>query len=448
MTGLNKPRFHRCQNGIHSVFRMGNVLFLILLIFPLYAFAQCKNPLPGEWGGHLRLRGAVSFPETNSLLDMAHHDRLHDGAFEFRLKNSTMINDKVDFECHYEMIGSGGETRKTLQSFLDRYPDLSDSLLPGETINDARRVMDLTREISSHTEYLVYHRIDRLVFSAYADRGSVRIGRQALTWGNGFLFNPMDLFNPFSPTDVERDYKIGDDMITAQIYTGGAGEFQMLYVPRRNTDNHDIEWEESSVAAKYHFNISTTDVDLMAGKNYEDTVFGVGFTGYVSDAAWRLDGTWTWLDDQAHESGFASIAANIDYSWVWFEKNLYAWIEYYYTGLGKQDVSDALTDMDIVERVGRGERFTFGRSYVDAQIQVEWHPLVNSFMTIIYNTRDGSGIMQPRVSWDLLQNLQVMGGATIYHGESGTEFGGVELPGTGTKEIPADGAYVWLSYFF
>ena len=204
MTGLNKPRFHHFQNSIHSVFRMGNTLFLIFLILPLYAFAQCKNPLPGEWGGHLRLRGAVSFPETNSLLDMAHHDRLHDGAFEFRLKNSTMINDKFDFECHYEMIGSGGETRKTLQSFLDRYPDFSDSLLPGETINDARRVMDLTREISSHTEYLVYHRIDRLVFSAYADRGSVRIGRQALTWGNGFLFNPMDLFNPFSPTDVER----------------------------------------------------------------------------------------------------------------------------------------------------------------------------------------------------------------------------------------------------
>jgi hypothetical protein len=22
-----------------------------------------------------------------------------------------------------------------------------------------------------------------------------------LTWGNGMLFNPMDLFNPFAPTD-------------------------------------------------------------------------------------------------------------------------------------------------------------------------------------------------------------------------------------------------------
>ena len=224
---------------------------------------------------------------------MLRHDRLHDGAFEFRLKNTTMIGDKFDFECHYEMIGSGGETRKALQSFLNQYPSLSGSPLLGGATRDEQRVMDLTREISSHSDYLVYHRIDRLVLSAYADRGSVRIGRQALTWGNGFLFTPMDLFNPFSPMDVERDYKIGDDMITAQIYTGGAGELQMLYVPRRNTENDHIEWASSAVAAKYHFNVSRMDMDVMAGKNYEDTVFGVGFTGYLANAAWRLDSTWT-----------------------------------------------------------------------------------------------------------------------------------------------------------
>ena len=37
--------------------------------------------------------------------------------------------------------------------------------------------------------------------------GVVCVGRQAVTWGNGLIFNPMDLFNPFSPVDIERDYK-------------------------------------------------------------------------------------------------------------------------------------------------------------------------------------------------------------------------------------------------
>jgi hypothetical protein len=294
----------------------------------------------------------------------------------------------------------------------------------------------------------LYHRLDRLAVSATADWGSVRIGRQALTWGNGFLFNPMDLFIPFSPTDVEREYKIGDDMITAQVYAGNSGELQMLYVPRRNTENHDIEWSESSVAAKYHLNISTTEIDLMAGKHYEDDVVGIGFTGFLMDAAWRLDTTYTWLNDDSDCSGFSSIVANVDYSWAWWNKNLYGWIEYYYTGLGENNIQKALTDPNITKRLARGEWFTLGRSYINAQLQMEWHPLVNGFITFIYNTSDSSGILQPRIAVDPAQNFQIMFGGNIYYGRTETEFGGIELPGVGLKEIPADMVYFWLSYYF
>ncbi len=432
-----------------------NKFLYFLFIFSIFLCAATAaaggvigEKISAEWGGHLRLKGAVSFPENNSHLDFLHHDRLHDGAVEFRLKNHTGFNDWLTFDCHYEMIGAGGETRKTLQTFLKQYPNISGRLFVPKGVNDDRRVMDLTHVISSDIDYLFYHRLDRLAVSAAADRGSVTVGRQALTWGNGFLFNPMDLFNPFSPTDVERDYKIGDDMISAQVYAGNAGELQMLYVPRRNTENNDIEWGQSSAAAKFHFNISTTDIDLMVGQHYEDDVVGIGFTGYLADAAWRLDTTYTWLDADSDQSGFSSVVANIDYSWVWRNKNFYGWIEYYYTGLGENDVQKALTDPDIIKRLARGEWFTLGRSYVNAQLQIEWHPLVNGFITIINNTGDSSGIVQPRITVDPAQNFQIMCGANIYYGRTKTEFGGIELPGVQIKEIPADMVYIWLSYYF
>ena len=38
--------------------------------------------------------------------------------------------------------------------------------------------------------------------------------------GERVFFNPMDLFNPFAPTDIEREYKIGDDMAYAKIAFG------------------------------------------------------------------------------------------------------------------------------------------------------------------------------------------------------------------------------------
>ena len=404
--------------------------------------------ISADWGGRLRLKGAVSFPENNSQLDFLHHDRLHDGAFEFRLKNHTGFNDWLNFDCHYELIGIDGETRKTRQTFLIQYPNAFGSLFMPGAVSDDHRVMDLTHIISSDTDSLLYHRIDRLAVSAVADWGSVTVGRQALTWGNGFLFNPMDLFNPFSPTDVERDYKIGDDMITTHVYTGNSGELQVLYVPRRNTENQDIEWDQSSVAAKYHLNIRAMDIDLMAGKHYEDDVVGIGFTGYLMDAAWRLDSTYTWLDAASDQSGFSSVVANLDYSWVWWNKNLYGWIEYYYTGLGENDAQKALTDPEIIDRLARGERFTLGRSYINAQLQMEWHPLVNGFITIVNNTRDSSGIVQPRITVDPAQDFQIMCGGNIYYGKTKTEFGGLDLPGVALKEIPADGFYLWFSWYF
>ena len=33
----------------------------------------------------------------------------------------------------------------------------------------------------------------------------VRVGRQALSWGNGLSYAPMDLVNPFDPAVRERD---------------------------------------------------------------------------------------------------------------------------------------------------------------------------------------------------------------------------------------------------
>ncbi len=425
--------------------------FLGAIIFPPCPAGMeiiSSQPYYAALDGHLRLRGSISFPENNSRLDFLGHDRLHDGAFEFRLKNQTGYSDWLTLDAHYEMVGSGGEAKKTRTAFLTQYPEFAANFQMPGPVSDDRRVMDLTRVFSSDDQYLAYHRMDRLSLTATGDRGAVVIGRQALTWGNGFLFNPMDLFNPFSPTDVERDYKIGDDMITARLYTGDAGELQILYVPRRNTENHDIEWDQSSVAAKYHLNVRFTDIDLMAGKHYEDTVFGVGGSGYLKQAAWRLDATWTVPDDDGRQSGFLSIVANMDYSWVWWNKNMYGWIEYYYTGLGKNDVPKALTDPNIRQRLERGEWFTVGRSYVNAQLRLEWHPLINGFITVITNTADLSAVVQPRITWDPMQNFQIMCGANIYSGKSDTEFGGFEVPGLELKEVPPDMVYLWLSWYF
>jgi hypothetical protein len=104
--------------------------------------------------------------------------------------------------------------------------------------------------------------------------GSVRIGRQAITWGNGLIFNPMDLFNPFPPADIQRDYKVGDDMALAQVALPYSADLQLLYVVRRDPDTNNVEADRNSLAGLLHFSAGTTEFDVMATRHFDDYVVG------------------------------------------------------------------------------------------------------------------------------------------------------------------------------
>ena len=75
--------------------------------------------------------------------------------------------------------------------------------------------------------------IDRLWLEFTGEELVLRVGRQAISWGNGILFSAFDLFNPFSPTEIDTDYKPGDDLIYSQLLLPGGGDIQALIVARR-----------------------------------------------------------------------------------------------------------------------------------------------------------------------------------------------------------------------
>lgn len=370
----------------------------------------------------------------------------YDTATNFRLTNETFFSDTVISEIHYQLIGAGGDTVRKQNELSDIFPGLPDNLLfLGTPLNDDRRLMDLTDTIKDGDSWFLVQRLDRLYLSLLGEQASLRAGRQAITWGNGFVFNPMDLFNPFPPTTIDRDYKAGDDMVNVQLALEEYGDLQLLYVARRNPDNEDVELDQASLAGKWHFALGNAEFDAMASRHFEDYVVGAGSRGYLGDTAWRLDATWTYLKDGGD---YLSLVANLDYSWVWFKKNFYGFIEYYYNGLGKNDYDKALLDPAVIERLTRGEIFALGQNYVSGHLQVELHPLFKLTLTSINNVEDPSGIIQPYALWDVMQNLQMTAGLTVHYGEKGSEFGGFKLPGTDLRNRPPDSAYLWFIYYF
>jgi hypothetical protein len=405
--------------------------------------------IEGAWGGHVKLRGGVSWPDEESFYAFLGTDPYYDGFTELRFTSELFLGGWGYFETHYEAILSGGDTRRKWGKLGRLPPGLSlGAFFLSRPLEDERRLMDLTSTVDEDDGYIFYHRLDRLSLTLLPEWGVIRIGRQAVTWGNGLIFNPMDLFNPFAPTDIERDYKVGDDMVSAQFPVNEMGDVQLLYVARRNPANGNVNWDQSSLTGKVHFAVNTTEFDIMGARHYADYVVGVGGAGYIKDAAWRLDTTWTFLNGRSGMGGFLSLVANIDYSWVWWKKNVYGLIELYYNGVGEDHYEDALTDEDVLDRLERGELFVLGRTYVSGHIRLEAHPLFNVFFTVINNMADPSGILQPRAIWDIGEDIQITLGGSIVYGGNDTEYGGFEIPGTDFLIKAPDRAFLWVNYFF
>lgn len=420
--------------------------------FSLLLFSDIKAALADSdftWSGHVRVNGLIDYHDADHVLAVEHQDQYFiNGGLDGRLNGSFYYDDHLSFHAAYEAVLSGGQTRETITDLTDKYQGTGQALdFQSGVPSDEQQFFSLTKVISDEDAYILYHRIDRLFLSYDGGFGSVNIGRQPLTWGNGLLFNPADLINPFAPSDIIRDYKIGSDMILYQQGFDTVQDLQVVLVPRRD-EKGDLSSDESTVGMKSRFSAGECDLDLYLLKNYEDPVLGGGLISYVGEGVLRTDLTWTYLDDDPDRNSFFSGVVNYDYSWSWLEKNWYGFGEFYYNGLGSSNVYETRNNEALMTRLERGEIFVTGRYYLNGLLQYEAHPLVNLFSTVIYNLEDNSFLLQPRLSWDFTSDAQLLIGANIPVGSADSEFGKLIDPETGLVAGNPIQLYLLLTYYF
>lgn len=74
----------------------------------------------------------------------------------------------------------------------------------------------------------------------------------------------------------------------------------------------------------------------MAASHYQDRIFGLGMTGSLDEAVWRIDVMHTELASADRSDAF-NVVANLDRSWIWWGRNWYGLIE---DSLSHQGLSD------------------------------------------------------------------------------------------------------------
>jgi hypothetical protein len=392
------------------------ILTALVLLTP----GRASFALGHDWGGQIKVRGVYARFDEGSVWTVFGDESGTDQDLSLRLMDTVRLADRVSAEVHYEALWAGGKTHEIRKRLAAVVPGLM-SEVDGD---DDRRLMDLSHTIDEGDAWTLGHRLDRLSVAVRGDRLQCRIGRQALTWGNGLIFNPMDVFNPFAPTDTVRDYKIGDDMAVLSVPSNGQGETDLVAVPRRDEASGKVDSDRSSAALRHHRVLDEMEVTVLGALHYDEPLAAVGLSRSLGQVMVRGDLVWT----RAGDENPLSLVINLDWSWTVFGRNVYGLMEYYHSGFGHHAAENSLADRELLIRMARGELFVPGRNYLGGAVQIELHPLVSFHTSLIVSADDGSSVVLPRLVWDAGKNLRIEGGMALYRGGTNTAFGGIARP--------------------
>jgi hypothetical protein len=409
---------------------------IILAVSSAASAAEFEHDL----AGHLKFQATYLHFDKENLYAVQNGQDQFSGVLDGRLKLKASRGN-FRFETHGEILASGYDGDLQLEGLGLAFENLGGRQLP----SDRRRLLRLTEDLIENPNFETVIRLDRLWLAWAQEQIVVRAGRQSLSFGNGLAFSVLDLFNPFSPVEIDRDYKPGDDMLYAQ-FVNGPHDLELLAVGRRS-EHGSVQARESSFAGVYHLQIPKEEVDfeLLLAKHYDEDIYGFGLAKTLFGSVFRFDLSFVDKKIGGNEINFL---LNADRSWVLFEKNVYGFVEFFHNGFGQSDIKLSEVSSGLSERLQRGELYTLGTDYLAFGSQVEIQPLINVFSTFILNLHDPSAFAQLRVSWDYLENQNLLCGINLGLGSGGTEYGGLEISPGGPKLGPGASVYARVSRFF
>ncbi len=410
----------------NSTLSLLTLLLSFLIDTPVIADTQLNQ--------ELKFQAGYAVTDSGSLLDTLGVDHYSQSLANYRFRFDWQQGNWA-FDFDYALSAE-------YQSELDKT-----QLLSFEQ-NEPSNWFDWSNLIHQDDSRRYQHSIERANLVYTNEQWTFKLGRQAITWGNGILFHPMDLFNPFSPAAIDTSYKPGVDMLYAQRLFDSGADLQMLWVPRkaRNTNDFVELQAEDSFAAKSLFYVGALQVDLMLAEDYGDKAAAVGLVGPIDDAIWKLDLAVNEFDSE----NVVSLDFNLQYSWNWGEKPVSGFLEFYRNGFAPDEVeSIASVKPELLERFGRGQLFTLGKDQLAMGLQIQWTPLWTVSPSVIYQVNDQSRLLIVNANYSSGENSALILGAQIASGEKGSQYGGLYLtPLEFVTLAPDDLVYLrYESYF-
>lgn len=411
------------------------LMFSLLIPGPVIGLAQDV-----DIRGHIKPQATQTNIPSDSLLQDFSDDPMRDIGLDLRLSLSAGSS-AWSWRTDYQLLAQRGDRLELEQQYP--YAGLRSTRL----VDDDRRLFDLTHIIDEQDDRILLHRLDRLYLGHTTDRTVFKAGRQAVSWGNGLIYNPVDFFNPFDPAAIDTEYKTGDDMLYAQYLLDSGDDLQAVAVARRDAGG-DVSSEVASLAVKYHLFSGQREMDLLLAEHFDQQIVALGGSADIAEAIWRGDLMVTDTGDEY----VTSAVLNWSYSLQAWQRNLTTTVEYFYSGFGiddgNYDPQTLAANPELLARLERGELFTLAQNYLAGAVTIELNPLWQLTTSLFRNLDDDSMLLQLFSRHDLQQDLQLLIALNLPEGEDGSEFGGIDSPIEGRPVSVGASVFAQLAWYF
>ena len=333
---------------------------------------------------------------------------------EIRASRNTTFNMAYEQRLHYASGASG------LAAI---------GILPSEA-STPFRVQPLVWRVTDSEAGIWRHEIDRANAQVHTRRAGLTIGRQAIGWGRGVMFTAVDLFAPFSPLEVDREWRSGVDAIRADVRLTERSSLDMVGAFGDTLDR-------SAFAVRARGYAGTIDVEVVGGRRAEDLFGGVTSSAAVGDA-------------EVHgEAAAFRVPSGMARDVVWkaviggsyrfpIGSGILAYAEYHYSGFGAarpEAIAALLTTPPFLERFVRGDMQILSRHAIGVAGSYEASPEFAYSGQWLHNPGDASGIVAPALTYTFNDAASLLGTVYVPYGQPPdggllrSEYGAAPLSG-------------------
>ncbi len=338
---------------------------------------------------------------------------------KLRMDLKSRLSDKITFGANFDYISYHGKTTWNILDFLSS--DITFTVPPGM---ESFYIIPFSNRNFLDNVYV------KVAFKHF----DMTVGKQQISLGTGYVWNPTDVFNIKDVLDPTYEQP-GHNAMRLDIPIGTRYNFMALYSP-------EDTWQNSAKLLQFKGRIAHFDYSLIAIEKiwrfHNYTKFDLVKMNFAelpekrqlvgASTAGELLGLGFWAEygynKMEKSKDFYELVVGSDYT---FDFQTYIMIEYYRNTLGKTDYKNY--DLNDWMRLFAMEQKAISRDQVYSFIQ---HPITDFIqlgLSSIYSISDNSLAIVPTLNYSFSQNMEILAYLNFNFGKDGTAYS--KLQGNG-----------------